>query len=130
MTEPIPVAFLTVGQLGSGYSNSSGHLPIELFGILYSLRYFVKEPFSALCLVQNVLEQVAGWRVPILVAYYDCIAYHLCDVAIIFHQDPNHLSGCYQAAVVVFYGLELTYMTDASYGRAAYSSNAFCHYVD
>jgi len=38
-------------------------------------------------------------------------------MAVVFHQYPNHLSGWYYVAVVVFYGLELTYVTDASYGR-------------
>jgi hypothetical protein len=51
-------------------------------------------------------------------------------VTVVFHQYPNHLSGGHYAAVVIFYGLELTYVTDASYGCATNSSHAFGHYVD
>jgi hypothetical protein len=43
-------------------------------------------------------------------------------MSVVFHQYPNHLSGWHYIAVVVFYGLELTYVTDATYGRPTYSS--------
>src|SRR5918996_1778610 len=84
-------------------------LPTELFGILFFLHHFVKEPFAALCHVQNLLEnhlreEWSGWRFPVLVAYCDCIAYHLRYVAVVFHQDLNHLSGRHYAAIIIFYG--------------------------
>ena len=79
----------------------------KLFGILWSLHHFIKEPFTTLCLVQNVLKLVVSGRVPVLVAYCDCVTYDLSYVAVVFHQYPNHLSGGHYVAVVVFYGLEL-----------------------
>ncbi|MGB6673261.1 MAG: hypothetical protein WBE34_12585 [Candidatus Nitrosopolaris sp.] len=38
-----------------GWSNNGGHTLTGLFGVLRSLHHFVKEPFAALCLVQNIL---------------------------------------------------------------------------
>jgi hypothetical protein len=89
-----------------------------------------EEPFAALFLVQNIFQLVTSCGVPVIFAYRYCIAYHLLYAAIIFHQDPNDLSCRHDIAVVVFYGLELTYVTDASYGRPAHSSDAFRHYVN
>lgn len=67
--------------------------------VVPSLQHFVKEPFATLCLVQNILELVASGRIPVLIAYHYCIAYHFSYVAIVFHQDPNHLSGRYHGIV-------------------------------
>jgi MFS transporter, DHA1 family, tetracycline resistance protein len=47
---------------------------------------------------------IASGRVAILVAYRDCIATR-SDVAVVFHQNLNHLSCRYHGAVVIFYGL-------------------------
>jgi len=81
---------------------NSGHPPIELFSVLWSLHYFAKEPFAPLCLIQNVLEQVASGRIPVLIAYRDR---HLVPSSLYGRYLPSGSEPSLRAAPVYCYHL-------------------------
>jgi hypothetical protein len=94
------------------------------------LHDFEKEPLAAFGLVEDLLQRIACGRVAVLVADLDGISYHLRYVPIVLHEPLHHLTGRHEIVIVIFNGLQLTYMAATTDGRAAYATDALSHDVD
>ena len=104
-------------------------LSARLRRVPWLLEGLEEEPLSPVRLVEDVLEQVAGGRVTVLVAEHDGVMNRLRHPGVVLGQALNHILRRHQFVVVVFNRLQLAYVADASDCHASDFSDPLRHRV-